>query len=566
MSLFLKQFSFFLFLVAAICFCDYIYINTGAIGIDDGNIFLNYAQHIAQGQGFVFNTNGERVEGFTSFLWVLICALGYLITSNPELILICFSALLTTFTITIIYQTIKRDIQILQPQFERHFFWIYTAFIICIGPSYIAWSVLSLMENALWNFVFTLLVVLVSKTIEKENVSLTRKIIIVLSGCVLTLTRPEALAWNFIFTCILLWTFSQHKRKIFFPLVYFICFALVSACLTAFRLHYFGFQFPNTYYAKISPDKIYNIIEGSKYALSFLTGYQPIITFLFVLMTVMLLYSLFNFKLLKSNTDDFLPNASIIKRCCIVTVIILVGFALPLTTGGDHFGGFRFYQSLLLLFAFGLLMIVWLMKNYKAYRSSTNIILLSAIVLFLSVIGLNDLTDLKNPAKTQLNFEFLLAREGRDMAENLNASFNANKPAVGMIAVGGFGLKYRGITIDLMGLNNILMGHSPGDRKGIKNHAAFNKNVFYKLNPDLLLPANARNFKEATIEYFNLLDVNNFDNEAMKNIFNDDAFKKVYTPVFISNRKNNTSLFAFVNANFMQLEKNNPDISVQKIL
>jgi len=43
---------------------------------------------------------------------------------------------------------------------------------------------------------------------------------------------------------------------------------------------------------------------------------------------------------------------------------------------------------------------------------------------------------------------------------------------------GRVGLKYQGNTVDLMGLNNILMGHSPGDRKGIKNHAAFNKMFF----------------------------------------------------------------------------------------
>ena len=36
------------------------------------------------------------------------------------------------------------------------------------------------------------------------------------------------------------------------------------------------------------------------------------------------------------------------------------------------------------------------------------------------------------------------------------------------------------------------------------------------------------NFKEATIEYYNLLDENNFDNQAMKNIFNDDDFKNLY--------------------------------------
>jgi arabinofuranosyltransferase len=562
---FIKQFFLFLCIIILISFTDYYYIGTGAIGIDDGNIFLNYAQHIARGDGFVFNTNGERVEGFTSLLWVLVCAFSFLITAHPEILLICFSCLLTALTVTIIYRTIKKDIQNLHSSFSKYFVWIYCAFIICIGPSYIAWSVLSLMENALWNFIFTLLIILITTTVEPTNISFLKKVLIVALGCLLTITRPEALAWNLVFTCILLWTFIQNKRKIFFPIIYFVCFACVSIGLTIFRLHYFGFQFPNTYYAKISPDKIYNIVEGSKYALSFLTGYQPIITFFFVLMTIMLVYSIVKLRLLKKSSFELLHEASIIKRYCIITVIILIGFALPLTTGGDHFGGFRFYQSLLPLFAFGIAIIIWLYKNYKTHQKDITTIAFSTTILFLLVISINDLIDLKNPAKTQLNFEFLLAKEGRNMAEELNKAFSGNKPSIGIIAVGGFGLKYEGNTVDLMGLNNILMGHSAGDRKGIKNHAAFNKDVFYKLNPDMILPANAGNFKEATIAYYNLLDENNFDNQAMKNIFNDDDFKKLYAPVFIFDKTNNAGIFAFADMNFIELEKNNANLLVQKI-
>jgi hypothetical protein len=136
---------------------------------------------------------------------------------------------------------------------------------------------------------------------------------------------------------------------------------------------------------------------------------------------------------------------------------------------------------------------------------------------------------------------------------------------VGVIVAGGFALKYHGFTIDLMGLNNTLMGHSSGDRIGIKNHAAFNKDVFYKLNPGILLPENADDLKEASIQYSNLLDVNNFDNEAMKNIFNDDAFQKEYSPVFILDKKNNAGFFAFVNINYISTLKNNVNLSVQKI-
>ncbi|MEP6683782.1 MAG: hypothetical protein ABJA35_11000 [Parafilimonas sp.] len=563
---FLKQFLLFLILIIIISFADYYYMGTGTIGIDDGNIFLNYAQHIAHGDGFVFNTHGERVEGFTSLLWVLVCAFSFLITAHPEILLMCLSCLLTAFTITIIYRTIKKDIQDLHTAFSKYFFLIYCAFIICIGPSYVAWSVLSLMENALWNFIFTLLIILIAKTVEPNPVSVSKKAAIILLGCLLTLTRPEALAWNVIFTCVLLFTFVQSKKKIYFPVIYFICFACLSVGLTFFRLHYFGFEFPNTYYAKISPDKIYNIVEGLKYAFSFLIGYQPVISFFFVLMMIVLVYSLLKLKLLKKNSNKILPSSSIIKKYCIVSLVILFGFVLPLTTGGDHFGGFRFYQSLLPLFAFGIVMIVWLFKNYKTYTSGIKTIAFSTIILFLFIISLNDLIDLKNPVKTQLNFEFLLARQGRDMAEELNTAFAVNKPSVGIIAAGGFGFKYQGTTIDLMGLNNILMGHSAGDRKGIKNHAAFNKGVFYKLYANILLPSNTASFKEAGIKYYNLLDENNFDNQAMKNIFNDESFKKVYSPVYILDKTNNRGIFIFADINFIELEKDNKNISMQKIL
>lgn len=562
---FLKQFLVFLFLITIISFIDYVYIGTGTTGIDDGNIFLNYAQHIAHGQGFVFNTNGEKVEGFTSFLWVLICAAAYLITAHPELLLICFSLLLTTFVVTNVFRIINNDIQKSYPQFSKYFFWIYCAFIITIGPSFIAWSVLSLMENALWNFIFISLVILVLKTVEPNNIAFKHKLAIVILGCLLSLTRPEALVWNLVFTCILFYTCILNKRRIYFPILYFIFAAITTIGLTIFRLHYFGFRFPNTYYAKISPDKFYNLTEGAKYALNFLAGYQPVLSLFFVLMSVVLLYTLFKFKLLNISNHELLDDEIIIKKFSIVTIIILIGFVLPCTTGGDHFGGFRFYQHLLLLFAWGILINVWLFKHRKNDQQGIRLIIFSAVIIFFLVIGLNDLIDLKDPAKTQLNFEFLLARQGRDLANQLNEAFTSVKPSTGTIAVGGFGLIYRGETVDLMGLNNILMGHSPGDRKGIKNHAAFNKDIFYKLRPDIIMPESINNFKEAVVKYYNLLDVNNFYNQAMKNIFNDADFKKIYTPVFILNKKSNTGFFAFARNDYISSLKSNSNLWMQSI-
>ena len=72
--------------------------------------------------------------------------------------------------------------------------------------------------------------------------------------------------------------------------------------------------------------------------------------------------------------------------------------------------------------------------------------------------------------------------------------------------------------------------------------------------------------KQATIKYFNLLDTNNFDNQAMKNIFNDDAFQKLYSPVFINDKKNNTGYFVFAGVDFISHIKNDSMLSVQEII
>ena len=39
---------------------------------EDAYISFRYAENFANGHGFVFNPGGESVEGFTSFLWVLL--------------------------------------------------------------------------------------------------------------------------------------------------------------------------------------------------------------------------------------------------------------------------------------------------------------------------------------------------------------------------------------------------------------------------------------------------------------------------------------------------------------
>ncbi len=60
------------------------------------------------------------------------------------------------------------------------------------------------------------------------------------------------------------------------------------------------------------------------------------------------------------------------------------------------------------------------------------------------------------------------------------------------LAIFGAPLPNTCYAVDLMGLNNPRMAHAPGDRRGFKNHAAFNRDVFFAIAPDLVIPAETR--------------------------------------------------------------------------
>lgn len=50
--------------------------------VDDAFITYRYAHHLSTGTGPVFNP-GERVEGYTSFLWMLLLSVGQWLTLDP---------------------------------------------------------------------------------------------------------------------------------------------------------------------------------------------------------------------------------------------------------------------------------------------------------------------------------------------------------------------------------------------------------------------------------------------------------------------------------------------------
>lgn len=561
---FLTHFIIFFLLLSALSLVTFYYLGRPLIGIDDANIFFTYAKHVAKGYGFVFNVQGERVEGFTSLLWTLICSVFFLVSPHPEKMIMIFSLLLTSFVVTLVYRQILKDIKKYDlPFLNRFFIFLFSAFIIAISPGFITWNVLSLMDNSLWTFIFIFMVVLLVQN-NQQKFGGNKKLLFVALVFLLVLTRPESLGWGLLFTLLLALTEWNMRRSMWFPIIFFGVFLLTVVGLYFFRINYFGYPVPNTYYAKVSSDKLYNLFQGGKYAFSFITEYHPLVTFFLLALII----TSFLWIIAMGKSKENIQTARSHYRneefpgFLIVAAVVMTAICLPILTGGDHFAGFRFYQPVLLLSIWGLPALLHLYRLDKIgilKKAKTFTIL---IAVFFCAIAVGNLTSLKNPIRSQMDIEFTLAEEGRQIAETLDTCLPA-KPSVGMIAVGGFAFEYDGKTIDLMGLNDTLMAHSSGDRKGFKNHAAFNKEVFYKLKPDLLLPKKVNSYRDAYVFYVEVQNQSGFYNKAMKNIFNDSAFIKAYQPVVIS--QNNKKIFCFTRKDFLNQLTSSSQLSVVAI-
>lgn len=527
--------------------------NSPSIGIDDANIYFVYMKNLAAGHGFVWNIGGEKVEGFTSLLWTLIGAAFVKISpAHYPALLLGLGAILTFFTI---YQVLlfSRRINKTEDKGITAIDLIILALLL-FPRGFLEWNALCLMETSLWSFL------LVNISLQLCRYYLEGKQIKVipfsLAIILINLTRPESLLYNFLFGGILLlmlqadYGWKKAVRKIMVPL-----FAHLAsfACLVAWRIYYFGFPFPNTYYAKVSASKKDNITGGLKYVFNFFNFYPQTIA----IAVLLAFFGWFIFKKWRS------PNQLSIdeKILSVLLTIIFCGLALPLATGGDHFMFSRFYQPLLPLMTLAATFTGFWAATLGISlegRSMTKTALTASILaltLFLSKSNIFDFTKNVYPPFG----EFELAKDGRAAADKFNDSFSDLPvyPSIGTMASGGAGYQYKGITIDLMGLNNTTMAHANTIKTGFRNHASFDKGAFWKLRPDIMGTGfGGEIIKDASTfvlyenqDYYRKSD---FMYICYKQIFDDKDFREAYIPALVREKKHDYYIFGYYARPFLQ--------------
>lgn len=508
------------------------------LGVDDAFIFFTYGQNVADGHGLVFNPGGERVEGFSSPLWMGIVTAAHLLFARPELPLLLINLILISLGLAVLWRHVDGGNR---PGRRGLLLLVWT-----VGaPAYILWMSITLMDTALWST----LLILTAVTVLYDKLRPRR---LALLAMLLVLARPEGMAWAPFYIGIA--AFLEASRHGFRPALRAIrnpvlAYLMTLTLLIVARLAYFGYPLPNTYYAKLSSDVTSNLLNGLRYLRDFL-WHNPHVLFLgFGLSVAILLLN--TGPMVRGLWRPSSDSQSLLRSRLVATsLIVLCALAIPVWMGGDHFDLFRFFQPPWPLFLLPTLALVDVLQLSAARLSRYGIVAV-ALSSFLLAPTPNW------PAWESLSnieHEMQLGARARRAGAILNEYFGQDGPSVGAILVGGLGLEYNGPVVDLMGLNNVEMAHAPGLRYGLKNHSAFNSEVFMAQRPMLLLaepiPDGVEEITPATACHEIHTTTLVWPNSVLKGLLEDDRFWQIYDRIVLSD--NGTRLLTYVERTYVQ--------------
>ncbi len=212
---------------------------------DDAFITLRYARNLVEGHGLVFNP-GERVEGYTEFLFTLIVAGGMKLGLAPELFA---NVVLVGCGVTIL--------AVVTFVGARRFGWTspltwFAPLLLALHRVFCGWSTSGMAMQLFALFVLAGLLRLARERREPDL----RPWGSALWLAAAALTRPEGwmaagIAGGFLLLDVVRRR-ARRPRSVRALLGFAFTFGAIAGSHLLWRHHYYGFWLPNTFYAKVS--------------------------------------------------------------------------------------------------------------------------------------------------------------------------------------------------------------------------------------------------------------------------------------------------------------------------
>jgi len=233
--------------------------------VDDAYISLQYAKNWISGNGLVFNP-GERVEGYTNFLWVaLVAPLWPLSGQDPALM----ARLASFLTVALALVGLGLVASIGARAFSSLLAMVLALMLLAFDDSFVSYTVVFALENHLLIALLLAGVALVVYRPKWWEPALGS------SFCLVAMTRPDGLLWpaTFFASSVLALPFRNGRDDtVGIASLGRIGSAFAIPFMTYFLLRYwyFGEVLTNTFYLKVG-DGLGGVRRGYEYLASFVT-------------------------------------------------------------------------------------------------------------------------------------------------------------------------------------------------------------------------------------------------------------------------------------------------------
>ena len=299
---------------------------------DDAFISFRYAANLAAGLGPVFNP-GEKLEGYTNFLWMVLSALVLKVGGAPENVMPVISAACALATVAAVMFWAPQPANAPAPLKSRRTGPLgdtlpWAGFLLAGSAAFAAWAT-SGLETAL----FTMLVTLAYLACVRGQV--------ILSGFALglaSLTRPEGLLISFLVLTYLGLRGAQLGLTRRGVLTGATVWAVFAAGHAVWRLWYYGQALPNTFAIK-TPGFV-AIASGAAYVA------ESVFRLHLYMLAIPVL------ALITARSGPSTPRTNTEREAwALLGAIVFPYFAYVMTTGGDFMPLFRFVTPMLPLIA-----------------------------------------------------------------------------------------------------------------------------------------------------------------------------------------------------------------------
>jgi len=287
---------------------------------DDSFISFRYAKNFVDGLGLVFN-RGEYVEGYTNFLWTMLVAFGMEIGIEPErsaivLGLLCFIGILVfILRVSFLFQKKETFIPIAVAGYALH----KHAQIFATSGLETSFYTLLLLSGAYYLLRYK----------SYADVLIAMPLLVFAA-----MTRPDGLLFYAIAGLYLLYHYVSEAGRIRFDLKLFLkyfvyphlFFAFVFIPYWIWRYNYYGWPFPNTFYAKSGGGSY--VMQGLRYFALYFQAY-----YLFTLIPVFLV--VFYLKKKRGDLAGSLDRELIRRALILIVLPGLLYIAYYTKIGGD---------------------------------------------------------------------------------------------------------------------------------------------------------------------------------------------------------------------------------------